>query len=245
MTSELEEPKIVLPDVSLAAIVRDEMMNPAGGIIDFVECTVPHVEEAVIVDTGSVDGTREVLEKLQARYPHLKVFDHPFQDYADARNHSLQQVRTKYALVLDADERLFGKDWLVLLNALQMHSNCDGLYISINNISPDSYDSFGGHNPRIFVNGKNQARYVNTKGRWIEYLHILSPSGFLLEVNSESWTLAYPNASIKHFVPDEKGKDVKRCWRRGISKERIVSPPSTIEGFERWKAYNSRREDYK
>ena len=32
---------IVLPDTSLCAIVRDEKMNPAGGVVDFVDSTMP------------------------------------------------------------------------------------------------------------------------------------------------------------------------------------------------------------
>ena len=65
---------IVLPDVSLAAIVRDEIMNPAGGIVDFVESVIPFLEEAVIVDTGSVDGTREALEELGVSINNEKHF---------------------------------------------------------------------------------------------------------------------------------------------------------------------------
>nr|MBP7708770.1 hypothetical protein [Candidatus Pacearchaeota archaeon] len=56
------EKRTILPDTSLCAIVRDEIINPAqlpgkSGIRSFVESHVPYVEQAVIVDTGSVDGT--------------------------------------------------------------------------------------------------------------------------------------------------------------------------------------------
>ena len=78
---------IILPDTSICAIVRDEIMNAAKGIVDFVESTVPFVEEAVIVDTGSKDGTREALEELSAVYPNLRVLDRPFDDYASSRNY--------------------------------------------------------------------------------------------------------------------------------------------------------------
>src|SRR3989338_11169897 len=81
--------RIILPNTALCAIVRDELMNPAGGIENFVRLNVPHVEEAVIVDTGSVDGTREKLEELREQYPHMKVFDHPFDGFANSRNYSL------------------------------------------------------------------------------------------------------------------------------------------------------------
>jgi len=65
--------KIHLSDVSLCAIVCDEMKNFAGGIDSFVESIVPFVEEAVIVDTGSIDGIRERLEEMMSKYKTLKV----------------------------------------------------------------------------------------------------------------------------------------------------------------------------
>ena len=47
--------EIVIPDTSLCAIVRDEITNSAGGIIDFIDTTIPYLESAIVVDTGSVD----------------------------------------------------------------------------------------------------------------------------------------------------------------------------------------------
>lgn len=95
----------VLPDTTLCAIVRDEVINPAGGIKRFIESHVPYVEQAVIVDTGSVDGTRQALEEMQAQYPNLKVQDTKFEGYDKARNVSLKFAKTPRVLVLDADER--------------------------------------------------------------------------------------------------------------------------------------------
>jgi glycosyltransferase involved in cell wall biosynthesis len=58
------------------------MQNPAGGIIDFLAWTLPFVEEAVVVDTGSKEGTREILAEAAKYYPHLRVYDHPFKGFA-------------------------------------------------------------------------------------------------------------------------------------------------------------------
>ena len=96
--------RCVLPNTTLAAIVRDEKMNPAGGIKWWAKNVLPYVEEGVIVDTGSVDGTREILEELKSKFPHLRVYNHSWEGFADARNFSLKQVGTKRVLILDADE---------------------------------------------------------------------------------------------------------------------------------------------
>jgi glycosyltransferase involved in cell wall biosynthesis len=99
----------ILPNTTLAAIVRNEIMNPAGGIVSFVTAHVGLVEEMVVVDTGSTDGTRQVLEELQRTNPNLRVVDHRFHNYGDARNHALTAVKTPYTLVLDADELLLAE----------------------------------------------------------------------------------------------------------------------------------------
>ena len=96
---------IVLKDTSLCTIVRDEIDNPAGGVVDFVDSVMPYVEEGVVLDTGSTDGTRGALEDLQKKYSNLRVFDRAFDGFASSRNYALRGVRTKRAFVLDADDR--------------------------------------------------------------------------------------------------------------------------------------------
>jgi len=68
--------RVILPDVELCAIVRDELINPAGGIEDFVRSTAPFVGRMTIVDTGSKDGTREKLRGLQKGYPSLNIAEY-------------------------------------------------------------------------------------------------------------------------------------------------------------------------
>lgn len=52
---------VVLKDISLCAIIRDEMMNPAGGITRFVNSHVPFVEEFGITHFKRL--TKFILEK--------------------------------------------------------------------------------------------------------------------------------------------------------------------------------------
>lgn len=58
------------------------------------------VDEMVLIDTGSSDGTIEIAKQFGA-----KVFHHPWEDdFSKARNLSLQYAQGSWVLVLDADE---------------------------------------------------------------------------------------------------------------------------------------------
>lgn len=60
------------------------------------------VDEIIIVDTGSTDRTLEIAEKYQAKIYSFEWIN----DFAAARNYSLEQATSDYVLVLDADEYL-------------------------------------------------------------------------------------------------------------------------------------------
>jgi glycosyltransferase involved in cell wall biosynthesis len=58
-------------------------------------------EDVVVVDSGSADGTREIL----SRYPKVRVFERPFTTHAEQWNFGLEQtgIKTDWVLALDAD----------------------------------------------------------------------------------------------------------------------------------------------
>jgi glycosyltransferase involved in cell wall biosynthesis len=240
----LETPNIV--NVSLCAIVRDEVMNPAGGIVDFVDCTMPFVEAGIIVDTGSLDGTRELLEELSSKYSNLKIFDTKFRGYSSARNFSLDYVETKHALVLDADERLSKEDFKVMGLALEQ-SKLEGYNLDIEHISPNQIlFSDGLHNPRLFD---------NTCGFIYKPVDVLS-------LNKE-WLYGGKDKKVRviNFLPEESDLDIRiKHFRSGevndldfknfewygkLNKNVCNSiAPSQTKGFEEWKKRNPLRDDY-
>jgi glycosyltransferase involved in cell wall biosynthesis len=86
------------PPVSACLIVRNEAPNLAA-------CVEPWrflVDDLVVVDTGSEDGTKDVARALGAR-----VFDFAWcDDFSAARNEALRHAVGEWVLSMDADDRV-------------------------------------------------------------------------------------------------------------------------------------------
>ena len=79
-------------------IVRDEARHLAACL----ESARPWVQELIVVDTGSTDGTPDLARRLGAR---VEAMTWP-NDFSAARNVALAQAKGEWVLSLDADERL-------------------------------------------------------------------------------------------------------------------------------------------
>lgn len=92
----------IRPLISLCMIVRNEEEN----LKKYLARMADAFEDIVVVDTGSHDGTKRVAASLGAR-----VFSIPWEDdFAKARNASLEKAKGEWILVLDADEMVEPKD---------------------------------------------------------------------------------------------------------------------------------------
>lgn len=236
----------VLNDVSLCAIVRDEIMNPAGGIEDFIRCTIPYVEAAIVLDTGSKDGTWEKLQELQREYPRMEIFQEQFTDYAGMRNLALGRVKTSMVLVLDADERLFPEDFrelAKLVNSMKRQKRTIGINLVFWWVRPNKRKDFrgGGHNPRLF-RILPDIHFRNHRDRSKEYLYL----GDFMIRREHGLCLDSP-VEIKHFAPSSISYATKiEYWYDGIvDKGRAGAvAPSEVAGFGRWKKLNPRRAQF-
>ena len=85
-------------ELSLCMIVRDEESR-LGRCLESVKDTV---DEIVILDTGSADGTKAIARRYTDR-----VYDYAWKDdFADARNTSFSYASKPFILWLDADDVL-------------------------------------------------------------------------------------------------------------------------------------------
>lgn len=88
--------------VAAALIVRDEAAM-IGGCLELLR---GHVDEVIVVDTGSVDATREIVTSHGASLLHFAWNG----DFSAARNCALDAVNADWVLYIDADERLVPVD---------------------------------------------------------------------------------------------------------------------------------------
>ena len=87
--------------VSCCMIVKNEEQNMQRCL----ERISQFVDEVIVVDTGSTDRTKEIA----ATFPKVRLFDFPWvNDFAAARNFSLDQATNDWVFVLDADELVNG-----------------------------------------------------------------------------------------------------------------------------------------
>ena len=84
--------------ISAALIARNE----AGVIGACLDSLSGHVDEIVVVDTGSTDATPDIVAGRGGRVLHFPWAD----DFSLARNRALEAASGDWILYIDADERL-------------------------------------------------------------------------------------------------------------------------------------------
>jgi glycosyltransferase involved in cell wall biosynthesis len=90
------------PRISLCMIVKNE----EACLGRCLKSVCDHVDEIIIVDTGSTDGTVEIAKSYGAR-----IYHHPWEnDFSKHRNQSISYATGDWIFQLDADEELFPED---------------------------------------------------------------------------------------------------------------------------------------
>lgn len=111
--------------ISLCMIAKNEEKH----IARCIESAKPFVDQIVVVDTGSTDFTVEIAEGLGA-----EVYHHIWQDdFALARNQSLEYATGDWILFLDCDEALQPETAPMLREAAQ-NDAYQGYWVNITNM---------------------------------------------------------------------------------------------------------------
>lgn len=87
--------------IALCMVVKDESARIAACL----EPVLGEVDEVIVIDTGSTDGTRELLrERFGIIAINDRLHDERCLTKIDARNHAISAAKTDWILTLDADE---------------------------------------------------------------------------------------------------------------------------------------------
>ncbi|HET9886575.1 MAG TPA: tetratricopeptide repeat protein [bacterium] len=129
--------------LTAALIVRDEREN----LEQLLPILAGAVDDIVIVDTGSTDGTIDVARAGGARV----IEDGWHDDFSRARNRGLEEVRTSHVLWLDADDRLARENLPRIREAALARPNTALLLLLINE-DPDQHAVTSCFQLRVFPN---------------------------------------------------------------------------------------------
>ena len=97
------------PLLALVMIVKNE----AAGIAATLDSTFGYVDHYCILDTGSTDGTLDIVRSFFSALPPQvthDLFEEPFVDFSTTRNRALQLTgqRAEFVLMMNGDDRLVG-----------------------------------------------------------------------------------------------------------------------------------------
>jgi len=210
--------------ITLCMIVRDE----EEFIEQCLDSAFTLVDNAVIVDTGSKDNTMKKIKKLGHKVE-LRSFQWN-NDFSEARNFSVQKVKSDWILVLDADEVL-NCNPKAIRNTLE-DTQFDGFNLYLENImdAEVSYSSFA--YGRLYRNtGYSYVRAIHE--------HIQISKDKLMDLNTDLCRVFHYGYSEK--VMKKKGK-AKRNFK--ILKKELENKPNDPFVYYHMGATLGAMEDY-
>ncbi len=212
--------KTVLEEVTLGMIVRDELMNAAGGLLPVLETQAPHYGAVRIADTGSTDGTRELLEELSAQYPHLTVMDIPFRGYGPSRQAVSDAIETPWIAWVDADEIIFPESVDRLAVNMSMKPHAHGHMVKHLVVLPGQEPKPAANwNPRVY-----RVQGSEFEGKIWEVVDVPGKCSQSFDVE------------LLHFRPNEPGMQARDNWYENFAVNlREGTGPNGNGNFALWK----------
>lgn len=149
--------------ISACVIVKNEEKN----LPKWLECVKNIADEYIVVDTGSMDNTKQIAIDGGA-----KVYDFPWiNDFSAAKNFAIDKAKGDWIIFLDADEYFHANDYSLIKRKIKLYDkekNVDVLMCRLDNIDVDNNNKSLGitYQSRIFRNKK----YIRYFGKVHEYL---------------------------------------------------------------------------
>lgn len=167
--------------ISLCMIVKNEGRQ----IARCLKSVQAGVDEIIVVDTGSTDNTVNIAKKFGA-----KVFYYPWHDdFAAARNFSLEKASGDWILYLDADEEL-QLESREQLQRLTRNNNVEAYYFHIQNLH-DRQHSLSHINVRMFRNRKEYRFQGRLHEQILDSILEHAPKGRQCVADSQMYIIHY------------------------------------------------------
>ncbi|RNB81098.1 glycosyltransferase family 2 protein [Brevibacillus nitrificans] len=234
------------PLISLCMIAKNE----AEQIPLALQSVLPSVDEIIVVDTGSTDGTPDLCRSFGAT-----VVDHPWEgSFAQARNRGLEHATGKWILWMDADEELDADDQKKLRSLVEA-SDAAALSLKLIHYFGPSKDTLRPHlahrcpQVRLFRNQKG-FHFVRSihEGLQTTESGLLDPPIPLLPVQihhygymDDAFSSKAKSARNKHYLLQEKAQGDYDPWcdyhlaaevyREGKWEEAFSLVNLSMEGF--------------
>lgn len=211
----------------MCMIVKDEEKTVANAL----RSAAPVVDDLVVVDTGSTDGTPDLVRRYTPRLYHFQWAD----DFAAARNFAMEHVRTDWILWLDADEQLTvtdGRRWLHAFAAKARRA--DALLVTLHNYYGSVADELS-----MYVYGSFRLLRTAAKLRYKQAVHEhLDLEGRIVRLDDEP----VPGLVIRHFGYMD---DPDRSRQKSDRNMRILLREQARPGYDPWIDYHMAVELYR
>ncbi|MDE7311727.1 MAG: glycosyltransferase [Eubacterium sp.] len=191
-----------MPTISLCMIVKNEEMH----IARCLDSIAGLVDEMIIVDTGSVDRTVEIVSNYTA-----KVYSYPWKDdFSDARNYSFSKASMDYCMWMDADDVLEESEKEPFLQLKQT------LPLTVDIVMMKYHTSFDEAGKPTFSYFRERWIRNSPKYRWVGAVHeVIPPSG----------SIVYSDLAISHKKRNagDPGRNLK-IYRKVLAEGKQLDP---------------------